>query len=710
MPAAAPKAYDPTATQPLGEQQPLELPPSITAPQPPPQERPQQPPPLTTSKGAGIAYMADNILRGFAKGRAAAQAKQIANSQRTVDGLGFAYKTSASTLYGLVNQKVNAGADPKTVMNDPEVKQAEAARDAAWASWMKATGGLVESQGGTKKPKKGKDKSAGNGQPASNPIQGLTSQDPQEKLQTWYQIALKAGPPDRFNVQNLLTPRATADRGTLDTEAQNTQTLARNEARYNELQQKARQPIPVTSSKINFSGPADSSDTPSQPNAMPPQQDGSRETGATGAGATPPKSNLSDAEQREMQSLQESLERAGKLKPGVGGEVHGRAVVGKPTLESQIPENAIGFDGQPLKRIPGETYVPYTYANGVTQWQAYTTTKQLKTTADASGAPEQTNYDPVRGSLDTTHPVGHAPVKKHVQTIHTVDENQNPVDKVIQVTPEFSSGHAAGGGGHTAAAPATTGTPMTGTSHPPLTRHQEGAVKQAERSAHEAGAPAHDPLTFQHYSKDVQGKYNAIRAQELTLNGKPGTSDIGLKASTLQAMDNPETAKKVAVAMKALDVHSKAALSSHNDGDYNYISYLKDNWYNIPGLQEAFHSLDADPAGKVYLDNFFRAWTNAASIRALQGTSGRPSQNMYAMLVNELPMIGVNVSTKEDAQRKMEMLQNDVDTASETLPESAKKSLTEFKSHGRGPAAPHTAPAAHPEVDSILDSVFGKPK
>lgn len=701
----------------------MELPASITAPAPEqitnqPRER-QQPPPQTTNKAAGVAYMADNILRGFAKGRQAAIAKKTADATRTVNGMQYAYNTAKDNLYKTVKAKIDSGADPKVVMNDPEVKQAEAARDASWASWMKAVGGMVNAQdGGPKKEKKSKKSSQ---QQPTNPIEGLHSNDPNVKAQTWYQIAAKAGPPDRFNVQELLTPRATADRGTLDTEAQNTQTLARNEARYNELQQKARQPIPVTGSKINFGGPADSSDTPPQPNAMPPQQEGSREAGGVGAGATPPKSNLSDAEQREMQSLQESLERAGKLKPGIGGgDVHGAARLGKPTLGTQVPENALGTDGQPLKIDPNETYTPLFYANGVVRWQAFTTSKQMKTTAGPGGSPEQVNYDPIRGDLDKQHPLGTQPVKKHIETIHTVDENQNPVDKVIQVTPEFSGGHATttnkgpetfGPHGHYARDENTGATPpTTGTSHPPLSKHQEGAVKQAEKSAHEAGAPAHDPLTFQHYSKDVQGKYNAIRAQELTLNGKPGTSDIGLKASTLQAMDNPETAKKVAVAMKALDVHSKAALSSHNDGDYNYISYLKDNWYNIPGLQEAFHSLDADPAGKVYLDNFFRAWTNAASIRALQGTSGRPSQNMYAMLVNELPMIGVNVSTKEDAQRKMEMLQNDVDTASETLPESAKKSLTEFKSHGRGPTAPHTAPAAHPEVDSILDSVFGKPK
>lgn len=693
-PAATTKAYDPTQTQPLGDaSQPMELPAGIA---PPPaqitDQKPQQPPPV--SKGAGIAYMADNILRGFAKGRQAAQAQKVAQSTRTVNGLGFAYNTAKDNLYNMVDAKIKSGVDPKTVMQDPEVMQAEAARDASWASWMKSVGAMVESQdGGKKKDGKGK---KGQQQP-TNPIEGLHSQDPQVKAQTWYQIATKAGPPDRFRVQNLLSPQATADRGTLTTEAQNTQALAQKEARYNELRKKELAPIPVTGSKIV------TGDEGAAGGGAPAQADP----------ATPPKSNLTDFEKREMAGLKEDLEASGKLKPGVGSDVHGAARLGKPTLGTQVPENALGTDGQPLKIDPNETYTPLFYANGVVRWQAFTTSKQLKTTAGPGGAPEQVNYDPIRGGLDTQHPLGSAPVKKHIETIHTVDENQNPVDKVIQVTPEFSGG--GGGGGHAAAHPATgaaptTGAPLTGTSHPPLTRHQEGAAKQAEKSAHEAGAPAHDPLTFQHYSKDVQGKYNAIRAQELTLNGKPGTSDIGLKASTLQAMDNPETAKKVAVAMKALDVHSKAALSSHDEGDYSYVSYLKDNWYNIPGLQEAFHQLDADPAGKVYLDNFFRAWTNAASIRALQGTTGRPSQNMYAMLVNELPMIGVNVTTKEDAQRKMEMLQNDVDTAADTLPDSAKKSLAEFKGRGRTPAATHTAPAAHPEVDSILDSVFGKPK
>src|SRR4029077_5496560 len=70
----------------------------------------------------------------------------------------------------------------------------------------------------------------------------------------------------------------------------------------------------------------------------------------------------------------------------------------------------------------------------------------------------------------------------------------------------------------------------------------------AEQAARAAGLPPGSRM-FQGYSKTNADKGTAIAAQELTLNGKAGsTTDIGLRRATLAAMKNPKHMEKIAVA------------------------------------------------------------------------------------------------------------------------------------------------------------------
>lgn len=736
MPSASttPKPYDPTATQPLPEDatKPMELPASVTTP-PEQQKRPQERepgPPQTTNKVAGIAYMANNILRGYAQGRQAAEMHKVAAMKRTVDGQGFAYQATAQNLYGLVQSKINAGADPKTVMQDPEIVQATAARDAAWAGWMKSVGAMQQAQeGGPKKSKKGKPQEG-----VPNPVVGAMSQDPQEKASAWYQIAAKAGPPDRFKVQDLITnaPRTTADRGTLEAEAANAQDSAKLQQRYNELIHKEMQPAPKVTSKIDMSGSSAEPPPSGTPGVTPgpagtsggggaPQAEGTTPTGA-------PSSNLSTAEQREMKEAREELERRGLIKPG-GGDVHGSPRLGAPVVASQVPDGALGVDGNPLvidQNNPHEGYRPIYYANGVVRWQPYAVEQQLKTSAGSGGQPILSNYDKLHGALDTQHPAGAGVQKGEVKVVKTRDAQGNEVEGLVPVAPIYSTPHISGVGrtpgyssspGAERALEKETGTKAYQGQERRATDRRAAATHTATLAAAAAsGAPAVPPglpagsHMFPAFQKATQDTFKAIRAQDLTLGGVPGTPDVGLEASTMKALDNPEQVKKIAVALKALDVSAKQALSNHDVADYGYLKEFENSFYNIPAVQSVMGDLNSD--SKQYLADYFRAWTNAATIRSLQGAGGRATQSMYAMLSNELPTIGINVNSKEDAHRYLSRLRNDVDTAKSTLPADMQQELTKQKGHtGSHGASGESSGGTQPHaVDSILDDIFGKPK
>ncbi len=77
---------------------------------------------------------------------------------------------------------------------------------------------------------------------------------------------------------------------------------------------------------------------------------------------------------------------------------------------------------------------------------------------------------------------------------------------------------------------------------------------------------------------------------------------------------------------------------------------------------------------------------------------------MYAMLVNELPTTGINAMNKVDADRKIDMLQDDVDTAGGTLPQYMKKNIEKYtgRAIGAGAAAPDAAPASTTSLEDEL--------
>jgi len=60
--------------------------------------------------------------------------------------------------------------------------------------------------GGGKKSKKGKNAGAGAGGDQTNPMQGIMGNDPQAKAQSWFQVALRAGPPVYYQARQFDSP------------------------------------------------------------------------------------------------------------------------------------------------------------------------------------------------------------------------------------------------------------------------------------------------------------------------------------------------------------------------------------------------------------------------------------------------------------------------------------------------------------------------
>jgi hypothetical protein len=189
--------------------------PEVTPP-PPPIQTSQPPgtfqpgPQLSPkSKGAAVAYLASGLLKGFAQGRTQAEIVKTARMKRTLDGLQFAYNNAAEK-YADMKRRGVGGA---------ELDQAKAAVDASWAAMMQFYGKYFD-QGGQPKGKKKKSQSSstssvgggpssidlGGGGQIPNPVAGLMSQDPQEKAQTFYNLAKRVGPPVYYQTSQYDTP------------------------------------------------------------------------------------------------------------------------------------------------------------------------------------------------------------------------------------------------------------------------------------------------------------------------------------------------------------------------------------------------------------------------------------------------------------------------------------------------------------------------
>lgn len=209
--------------------------PPITAPPQRPEADTRQPtaPQISPNKRGGtvgaVAFLGDSILRGFQRGREQAEQQKAYKTNRLIQGMQFAYQNAAKHYTDLIKN----GADPKS----KEVMDAAAAADAAWASMMQIYGNYINPQDG-KKGKGGKSKSGqgGQGNPETNPVQQIQSQDPKEKLQGWYAITAKAGPPYKYEAQQYMTPEYQQQIKNRQSEQQLTGDILGKRTRLHELQ------------------------------------------------------------------------------------------------------------------------------------------------------------------------------------------------------------------------------------------------------------------------------------------------------------------------------------------------------------------------------------------------------------------------------------------------------------------------------------------
>src|SRR5438105_4647182 len=202
--------------------QPPEQPqPTVTAPAPAQvQDRSVDAPRYGFGKGATgalgtAAFLATNILRGYAQGKAAVQARQAMVMKRTADGLWQAYDLTARNYYSQYEATLEAGKDPD---KDPGVQAAQAGRDASWAAWYKFHAGMI---GGQEKGKRKKNGQAGQvgqtGQPGGPQAQqgpsmeDLKSPDPQVRAQAIAEFLKRAGPPDEVRIRALKSQRSRAE-------------------------------------------------------------------------------------------------------------------------------------------------------------------------------------------------------------------------------------------------------------------------------------------------------------------------------------------------------------------------------------------------------------------------------------------------------------------------------------------------------------------
>ena len=154
--------------------------------------------PSPGGKAAGIAYLAQSFLKGVARGQDERAVKQAAAQQRTLTGLQFVYNNSAAKYLELKREGVTG----------PELEQAKAGVDASWSAMMKFYEKYFQQgqAGGGKKSKKGKNAGGGAGGDQTNPMQGIMGIDPQAKAQSWFQVALRAGPPVYYQARQFDSP------------------------------------------------------------------------------------------------------------------------------------------------------------------------------------------------------------------------------------------------------------------------------------------------------------------------------------------------------------------------------------------------------------------------------------------------------------------------------------------------------------------------
>jgi hypothetical protein len=721
--------YNPTDPQPY---QPAQLPESATAPPPQQVETPAPFKPSSLGfggggKGAlgGIASMGDSILRGYMKGKAQADQIKALKLKKQADAAQYSYNNDAEKYLDMVKRygdpkklqeekkKIEGEIQSRTAQasaGDPalrqptedsskqaarldeinsqlkEFDQARGAVDTSWKNWMGIYGAQITPQGKGKKKKQDQN---------ANPIQQAFSKDPQEKMEGIYGTLLKLGPPVYIQANQLGSKQAQADQ---KYGGQN----AENEARKVELQSKLADLTQQDTSKMDDAAKA--------------QHDG------------------------QIQQTKDAISALGGTASQGAAKYfaprYGPNVTGTD-LKKMYPNGVPGPSGT-FTPADGDAYREVIYGESggqpMVRYEPMTVSGQLKTTADASGQPVQRVFNPLTKTWEGAE-VGKVPQKGQYIKIDGRDANGNPTTLVVPFMPQYKHqmiappkgtkvdkpidvgsegavkegaqliGEGERGGGeqplHNVPPKATKPTPEHHKS-----KTVEDHLKQADKVAQESGVP-HGAIAFQKYSKDNQGAAKAIAGQELTINGMPGSkTDIGLRKSTLNVLRNKEDLQNISVAMRALDSLAKTQSAGHDSSDYGWLAYFKDNWSAIPAVNEALSKVS--PAGQTYLTNFFRAWTNAATIRSLQGSSGKPQQAMYAMLSNELPVLGVNVQDEAQATQKLNTLQDDVDVAKGFLPKDMQEELDKKFPRSAEPAEHHAAAGEKKESDEEIQERLNK--
>jgi len=822
------------------EYAPYEIPEGATAPPTPPTQTVQnlpgdssQPGPrYGFGKGASgalgtIAYMLNSSLRGYAQGKANQQAKMAMNIKRTTDGLNMAYQMSAKKYYELYKEQIDAGKKPTDPdFMTPELQQAAAAKDASWAAMMKFMSQNIMGPDGGKKSKGKK------GQEAQSPLEGLQSQDPQERAQAWLTLATKMGPDVDMQTRQLSSAAGMAQTKYETTRLEN---LAEHENIQKELNQLETQDVTTMSEdqkKTRTDRIAQLKDAlvASDPKAKAGQTGTkffSPRPGKTVTGAdlkkiygdsvpgpngpfTPQDTDTyygitsGETDGQPIMTFQ-PMTVAGQAKPVAN------PVTGAPELHVFNPYTRQMSD-QPIANLPQKAqwiktvardsmgnptpivlpYMPQYKSHFVAPPPGYTFDHPVDVGSQSGNRPvstEDLNIPTPISSGATDHPQGPTstaepkpsttnaitlasrgyPVHEGKEPIGliapgTIDLNNRPIlhnpDGTISSELSFSrnqdgrevlvpqivngqklsqdeawkhylqSGEHLGKfdtSAHADAYAQLIHSRKMGEAKPPAGTPAASAASRAEapseldpyeQAARAAGLPPGSRL-FQGYSKPNADKASAIAAQELTLNGKPGsTTDVGLRRATIAALKNPAHMEKIAVAMRQLEdlTKSQAAIAGAGVDGPSWFSMLNDTWNHLPAVERAMAELS--PEEKAYLTpNFFRAWTNAATIRALQGGTGKPSIGQYAQLVNELPIIGVNVRNVDDATRILDALQHDVDTAKSRLPQDMQDQIAKDypRPKDESPAAPHKVQPGGPkksqeEIMRDLSGQFGIPQ
>lgn len=701
------------------EYQPYEVPgsdtstPQNTAP-PPAQVEPLPAPRYGFGRGAGgalgtAAFLASNVLRGYAQGKAISQAKRAMDAKRVADGLHGAYEMAAKNYYEIYKSRIDAGKKPSDPdFMTPELQQAAATKDATWAAMMKYVSAQVMGPAGEKKKKGKKDQSGqASADAQANPIAGLTSQDPVERAQAWLAMALKIGPDVDIQTKALASRAGMAETRYAAQRAENMAQVEDARKELNDLRLKDRSTM----------SPEDIKKDDARISQLEPIV-------ASGGGATGTKYTA----------------------PRFGPTVTGADLV------KMYPEGAPGPGGNFMPES-GSTYKEVVYGEEggkpLVRYEPMTVAGQLKTTAGVTGEPVQRVFNPYTKSWENE--IGKVPQKAQFIKVKSRDSAGNPVELVVPFMPQYKhqfvppppgyttdkpidvgseSGEQVFSGEDiipkaiapvatdhpnapqstttpTTTAPTTPAKPPAGT---PRAKTLDDHLAQADQVAQESNVPS-GIVSFPAYSKENQGAAKAIAGQELTINGMPGSDkDIGLRRSLDKVLNSPQDMENLGVAMQALDSFAKTQSSGVNSEEYGWVPFVKQTWSTIPAVQQAVGKLTPD--GREYLTNFFRAWTNAATIRALQGTTGRPSQSMYAMLSNELPMPGINVRNKVDADRIVQSLQDDVDTAKGFLPKDMQDELDKkFPKSARTSTAPaaehrHRPPGDAEDPQKVIDRLI----